>query len=155
LYKSQLNLPRAVDELRRVIQTDPTNVKAQFYLGQAIRGLVEQDLLSEAEQALQTYVDAGALLDQRDEVQKFFVSLAPRIISLRAEPAIVREGTPSTLIWETHNAKSVFISTIGEVPPSGTRKVTPGETTTYVLTARNASRHTAETSVRITVLPPM
>jgi tetratricopeptide (TPR) repeat protein len=154
LYKSQTNLPRAVDELRRATQADPGNIKAYFYLGQAIRALVDQDLLLEAEQALQTYVDAGAPLDQRDKVQMFFASLAPKIISLRAAPPLIQEGHASTLTWETHNATSVFISNIGEVRASGSRIVEPKETTTYELTARNSSRHATKRSIQVTVMLP-
>jgi hypothetical protein len=69
-----VNLPRAVDELRRATQADPGNKKAYFYLGQAIRALMVQDLLLEARQALQVYLDGGSPLGQRDEVQKFLES---------------------------------------------------------------------------------
>jgi hypothetical protein len=57
-----------VDELHPAIKADPNNTKAYFYLGQAIRVLVEQDLMLEAEQALQTYANGGAPLGHRNEV---------------------------------------------------------------------------------------
>ena len=46
LYENRKNLPRAVDELRQVAQLEPGSVRTPFYLGQAIRAMVEIDLLT-------------------------------------------------------------------------------------------------------------
>ncbi|BAZ21217.1 peptidase C14 caspase catalytic subunit p20 [Kalymmatonema gypsitolerans NIES-4073] len=74
LYESKRELARAVDELRFATQQDPNNVAAHYYLGHALRALVEQEILSEAEQALHTYFTAGVPLGQEEEVQKFLES---------------------------------------------------------------------------------
>ena len=71
LYENRKNLPRAVDELRQVAQLEPGSVRTPFYLGQAIRAMVEIDLLQEAEGALRSYVAAGAPFGNRREVQAF------------------------------------------------------------------------------------
>ena len=71
LYENRKNLPRAVDELRQATQLEPGSVRAPFYLGQAIRAMVEIDLLQEAEGALRSYVAAGAPFGQREDVQAF------------------------------------------------------------------------------------
>ncbi len=60
-----------------------------------------------------------------------------RIVSFRAAPATINLGEASNLVWETENADSVSISTIGTVQVTGTTSVSPKETTTYTLTATN------------------
>ncbi|MCW5978104.1 MAG: OmpA family protein [Bryobacteraceae bacterium] len=63
-----------------------------------------------------------------------------RIISFSATPPLVTAGQASTLIWNVENATEVSISpTVGSVnPQTGTVQVMPSQTTTYILTARNA-----------------
>ena len=46
-------------------------VMGALRVAQALRMLVEQEILGEAEQALQTYLDQGAPLDHRAEVYDF------------------------------------------------------------------------------------
>jgi hypothetical protein len=55
-----------------------------------------------------------------------------------ASPMTILAGESATLIWATSNADSVEISGIGPVAASGSRAVSPTQTTTYTLTARNA-----------------
>lgn len=62
-------------------------------------------------------------------------SAYPVIEKFEAYPPKVTEGGTSTLQWRTRNAISVTISGIGEVPTSGSQKVTIGKEGTYVLTA--------------------
>ena len=58
-----------------------------------------------------------------------------------------------TLSWSTTDATSVTINqAIGSVPTSGSRSVTPTQTTTYMLTAQGAGG-TNTKSVTVTVLP--
>lgn len=71
LYENKKNSPRAVDELRRVTESDPKNIKANYYLGQAIRALVEQHLLQETQHTFASYVQKGAPLGNLEEVQEF------------------------------------------------------------------------------------
>jgi hypothetical protein len=75
--------------------------------------------------------------------------------SLTATPTIIDQGASATLSWSTSNATSVSIDqNIGGVPATGTRSVTPAATTTYTLTATNATGSTVRT-VTVTVRPPV
>lgn len=76
-----------------------------------------------------------------------------RILAFRAAPTDIRFGESSNLIWETENADSVTIDTIGSVRPTGTATVSPRETTTYRLTATNKGGSVSSTAT-ITVLRP-
>ena len=60
-----------------------------------------------------------------------------RILRFQATPATILPGEVSTLGWQTENATSVEISGIGTVAASGSTTVSPTQTTTYTLTARN------------------
>ena len=53
---------------------DPRKTEAHFYLGQALRDLVERETLVEAEQAFRTYLDQGAPLGHEEEVQEILKS---------------------------------------------------------------------------------
>ena len=66
-----------------------------------------------------------------------------------------RTGQASTLTWKTDYATDVTIDQLGKVDPSGSRAVTPAESTTYHLVAKNDSG-TQEATARITVVssPP-
>ena len=74
LCESKRDPARAVSELRLATQQNPDNIAAHYYLGKALRSLVEQEILTEAERAFQTYLNAGAPLGQQEEVQEFFKS---------------------------------------------------------------------------------
>jgi len=67
-------------------------------------------------------------------------ALAPKPIpsvSLSVDPPNVEKGHPVTITWSAANATNVDLEPgIGDVPVSGSRTVTPEETTTYVLTAQ-------------------
>ena len=74
--------------------------------------------------------------------------------SLTASPSVIELGQSATLTWETHNATDVNIDSIGSVPPTGSQSVTPGESTTYRLSAKGPGGIDAATT-RITVnVPP-
>jgi hypothetical protein len=70
-----------------------------------------------------------------------------RILTFQASPAMITRGESSTLAWQTENATEVVISGIGTVRPNGTAPVSPTETTTYTITARNAFSNTSATAV--------
>ena len=84
------------------------------------------------------------------------IRVKPRIDSFSADPTTITAGGSSTLEWETTNATSTSINKgVGSVTPvaSGSESVSPTETTTYTLTARNsAGRNTR--SVKVTVTEP-
>ena len=73
------------------------------------------------------------------------------IKSFTAEPIHIRIGEKTTLDWDVLNATEVEISGIGPVDPrSGSLTVSPTETTTYTLIARNPKREVKRT-VEVTV----
>jgi hypothetical protein len=74
----------------------------------------------------------------------------PRIVRFTAAPAEIVNGESSSLVWQVENATDVSITTVGEAALTGSTTVTPTVTTTYVITARNASGSaTAETTVTV------
>ena len=75
--------------------------------------------------------------------------------SLTANPNTIQAGQASTLTWRTDYATDVTIDQLGKVDPTGSRAVTPTESTTYHLVARNDAG-TQEATARITVIssPP-
>lgn len=76
---------------------------------------------------------------------------APRILRFTASDPQILPGGQSTLIWEVENASEVTIGTIGVVNGSGSSSVSPAQTTTYVLTAKNATgQASAQTVVSVT-----
>lgn len=74
LCESKRDPAYAVKELRLATQQDSSNAAAHYYLGQALRAMVEQKILAEAEKAFQTYLEAGFPLGQESEVQEFLRS---------------------------------------------------------------------------------
>lgn len=74
--------------------------------------------------------------------------------TLAANPSAIQPGQASTLTWQTSNANEITIAGLGTVPASGSRSVTPGESTTYTLVAKGAGG-TNDASARITVNAPV
>ncbi|MEO6759785.1 MAG: PKD domain-containing protein, partial [Saprospiraceae bacterium] len=72
--------------------------------------------------------------------------LTVRILRFTANPVQVKAGTPVNLLWQIENADSATISpAVGAVNATqGTTPVTPTETTTYRLTAKNATSEAVE-----------
>lgn len=73
--------------------------------------------------------------------------------SLSANPASIQKGQSTTLTWETSNATDVTIEGVGSVEPSGSKSVSPTDSTTYRLTAKGAGG-TQEATARVTVTEP-
>jgi peptidoglycan-associated lipoprotein len=74
--------------------------------------------------------------------------------SLTANPDSIQQGQSTTLSWQTQNATDVSIDNgIGAVQPSGSKQVTPNESTTYHLTAKGPGG-TQDATARVTVTPP-
>jgi peptidoglycan-associated lipoprotein len=69
---------------------------------------------------------------------------------LTANPNSIAAGQASTLTWNTDFATDISIDGIGKVDPKGSMKVTPNESTTYRLVAKNDSG-TREATARVTV----
>ena len=74
-----------------------------------------------------------------------------RILKFTATPVTIRAGEASTLAWETENADTVTLAG-ASVARSGTSSVSPTQTTTYTLTARNSFGDVSST-VTVTVAP--
>jgi len=76
----------------------------------------------------------------------------PVITSFTATPSTITVSDNSTLVWDVSGATSISINqNIGNVLESGNKRVSPAETTTYIITARNnAGTVTAEATVAVT-----
>lgn len=70
--------------------------------------------------------------------------------SLSANPDTINKGDSTTLTWQTTNATTVSIDGIGPVDPSGSRQVTPTDSTTYHLVAKGVGG-TQDATARVTV----
>jgi hypothetical protein len=75
----------------------------------------------------------------------------PRIIRFEATPTNILSGESSTLSWTTEGATQVSISGLGNVDASGSRTVSPTQTTTYTLTARGSDGRQVTAPVVVTV----
>jgi hypothetical protein len=72
----------------------------------------------------------------------------PSIASFGASPDAITAGSRAQLSWAVTGARSVSIDNgVGSVALSGSRTVTPAVTTTYTLTAQNASGSVSATAV--------
>jgi uncharacterized caspase-like protein/TolA-binding protein len=74
LYESKQDPAWAVSELRLATQQNPDNIAAHYYLAKSLRALVEQEILTEAERAYQTYLNAGSPLGHQEEIEEFLKS---------------------------------------------------------------------------------
>src|SRR5215469_14188243 len=55
--------------------------------------------------------------------------------TMKVTPDTVDKGQSAELSWTTQNAATVTIDGVGTVSATGTRRITPGSSTTYHLTA--------------------
>jgi peptidoglycan-associated lipoprotein len=74
--------------------------------------------------------------------------------TLAANPSSVQSGQSSVLTWQTSNASEISIAGLGTLPASGSRAVTPGQSTTYTLLAKGPGG-SADASTRVTVNTPV
>lgn len=73
--------------------------------------------------------------------------------TLTVTPDTVDRGQTAELTWNTQNATTITIEGVGTVSASGSRRITPPNSTTYHLTASGAGGN-ADASARITVNVP-
>lgn len=104
-----------------------------------------------------TYIVTATSADGRTDTCSATVGVTdkpsmPQIVSFFANPTLIGQGAKSTLTWSTQNAKTVTISTIGNVQPNGSMDVTPQATIQYVLTATNDVGSVTATA-RVRVIP--
>lgn len=77
-----------------------------------------------------------------------------RILRYQANPPTITAGQSANLLWLVENADSVEIDGIGRVDSKqGTTQVNPARTTSYRITAKNATSEATET-VTVTVTQP-
>lgn len=76
-----------------------------------------------------------------------------KVYAFTANPSTISLNESSTLSWNVQNATSVTITGIGTVQNQGTSVVSPADTTTYTLTATNATS-TDTASVTVVVQKP-
>ncbi|HYK89544.1 MAG TPA: peptidoglycan-associated lipoprotein Pal [Acidobacteriota bacterium] len=78
-------------------------------------------------------------------------------VTLSANPSTIEKGQSTTLSWNAANSTSVTISSgIGNVESSGSRSVSPADSTTYTARASGPGGNaTAEARVTVTAPPPV
>ena len=74
--------------------------------------------------------------------------------TLAANPSVILQGQSTVLTWQTSNANEITIAGLGTLLPSGSRSITPTESTTYTLVAKGPGG-TKEVSARVTVNAPI
>jgi len=72
--------------------------------------------------------------------------------TLAANPNVIQQGQSATLTWQTTNASDITIEGLGSVSSSGSRTVTPGNSTTYNLMAKGPGG-VRDATTRVTVNP--
>ncbi|MCP5538436.1 MAG: sulfatase-like hydrolase/transferase [Akkermansiaceae bacterium] len=76
----------------------------------------------------------------------------PSIVSFSVDDRAVPPNTPVVLSWDTTDADTVTLSTVGSVAASGSANAQPAVTTTYTLIASNEVG-TVQTDLKVTMLP--
>jgi peptidoglycan-associated lipoprotein len=72
-------------------------------------------------------------------------------ISISAQPDAINRGSSTTLRWSSTNADQVNINDLGTVPGSGSRAISPAQSTTYTATATGpGGAESASTRVTVT-----
>jgi hypothetical protein len=102
-------------------------------------------------QAIQHFDETVQMAEKRQE--ELHPKPAPTV-TLNVEPGTIEKGHSVILTWKSENATKLDLQPdIGPVPGTGTRTVSPTESTTYVLTARGPGGSNAATG-RVTVNAP-
>ena len=71
-------------------------------------------------------------------------------VTVAANPNVIRQGQSTQLTWQTQNATEITIAGLGTLPASGSRTVTPSDSTTYTLLAKGPGG-SAQATARVTV----
>lgn len=66
-----------VNHLREAIKHDPRNIPAQYFLGQAIQGLIKEESTKNVMDAFSVYLEAGAPIGNEESVKTFIASQNP------------------------------------------------------------------------------
>jgi peptidoglycan-associated lipoprotein len=73
--------------------------------------------------------------------------------SISASPNTLQQGQATQLTWQSQNANEITIDGLGTVAASGSRSVSPSESTTYKMMAKGPGG-SQEASARVTVTAP-
>jgi flagellar motor protein MotB len=76
-----------------------------------------------------------------------------QILFFIADPREIPQGATSTLSWRVLNADTVSIGGVGNVAAQGSAPVSPSQTTTYTLTARNSVNEETATATVVVTAP--
>src|SRR5215831_1315067 len=77
---------------------------------------------------------------------------APRVVSFEAQPASIKPGETTQLVWSTENPAGLTIDPdIGPVTPRGSKQIKPAATTTYTLSMRGPNNTPITSTVTVTV----
>ena len=74
--------------------------------------------------------------------------------TLTVSPTNVQRGQSVQLVWNTQNATDVSIDSLGAVAVSGTRSLTPSDSTTFTLMAKGPGG-SVQATARVTVTVPL
>ncbi len=78
----------------------------------------------------------------------------PVIAEFSIEPSTIERGQSAVLRWDVSGSNNVAISNgLGTVPPTGTQRITPQQTTSYILTASGPGGDASRTAT-VTVTGP-
>lgn len=81
--------------------------------------------------------------------------LHPPEVQLSAEPQTILAGAPATLSWSSMHAETAAIEPgIGSVDLNGSIEVSPGETTSYVITVTGPGGTSQSTAIVTVLYPP-
>ena len=64
-------MSRAVSELDEAVRLEPKNPRAHYYRGEAIRRLIEENLLTKARDDLKSYLDADVPVSRYPDIEQF------------------------------------------------------------------------------------
>ena len=101
-----------------------------------------------------TTYQALAVRGKKEARDSKLVNVDPRAarptVSITVDQGAITKGQSTTLRWNSGNADRVTITDLGNVPPGGSRVVSPSQSTTYTATATGAGG-TETASARLTV----
>jgi serine/threonine-protein kinase len=101
----------------------------------------------------------GADKTKETRVSATVVAIPPKVpvvTSFGANPSSIKQGDSTTLTWSANDAQSVTIDGVGSnLPASGSRQVSPTQSTTYRLTAiGSGGTASSSTAVNVEKAPP-
>lgn len=132
----------------RVDSTRQSQWERRSATGTAPAGAVSMRVLADVIAYAPTQADFALF----DDLSVTVLTPAPTI-TFSANPMMIGANETSALLWTSSNASSVTIDHgIGARPLSGSISVTPGQTTTYLLTATGAGGTRIATAT-VTVVP--